>query len=359
MKNLREQGRMVEALLIFLKRLTPVAKWILTILLVIYGFSGIRTIQPSENALVMRLGKLQPRVHGPGMLIAMPSPFDEILVFQTDRDLSIDLDDWMATGEKRASFEQKREMTEAERKEFTIEAGSGQMVTEKLFGDFLDPIKDGYTVTGDTNVVQGLFTLRYRIAQPFEYFSAGETVRTLLSELTYQSLTHALAADNIDNSLTSERGKLIETVVRTVQKNADSLQLGVTITNVEIRSLTPPTQVLAAFEDVINARQFAKTLLESAAAHRDRVARATESEAAQMLSRTQAAANSIVATSTGEARAFEAFAEEFRKSPELNADRLYWDSVDSVMRNVNSRAILPSDRSTPTIMVEPSPEYLR
>jgi len=33
MKNIREQGRLVEALLIFLKRLTPVAKWVLIVLL--------------------------------------------------------------------------------------------------------------------------------------------------------------------------------------------------------------------------------------------------------------------------------------------------------------------------------------
>jgi len=359
MTNLREQGRLVEALLIFLKRLTPVAKWILTVLLIIYGFSGIRNIQPSENALVMRLGKLQPKIHQPGMLIAMPSPFDVVIVFQTDREISVPLDHWMATGEKRESFERQREMTAAERKERNIEGGMGQMMTEKLWGDFLDPVADGYTVTGDTNVIQGLFTLRYRIAQPFDYFSSGETVRELLSRLAYRGLTRNLASDIIDNSLTSGREKLISAVVASVQEESQTLGLGVKITNLEIRSLTPPTQVLAAFEDVINARQFAKTLLENAAAHRDRSQRATASETAQMLSRTSGAANAIVSTATGEARAFNAFQAEFRKAPVLNADRLYWDSYDSVMREVNSRALLPADRARPTIMVEPSPEFLR
>lgn len=359
MKSLREQGRLVEALLIFLKRLTPVAKWILAVLLVIYGFSGITTIQPSENALVMRLGKLQPHVHQPGMLIAMPSPFDEVIIFHTDREMSIPLDRWMATGEKRESFERQREMTEAEQKDLNIEGGIGQMMTEKLWGDFLDPVADGYTVTGDTNVIQGLFTLRYRIAEPFGYFSSGETVRELLGRIAYSAITRSLASDTIDNSLTSGREKLISAVVTSVQQESESLGLGVKITNLEIRSLTPPTQVLAAFEDVINARQFAKTLLESAAAHRDRSQRATASETAQMLSRTSAAANSITSTASGEASAFIAFQQEFRKAPALNADRLYWDSYDAVMREVTSRTLLPADRARPTIMVEPSPEFLR
>lgn len=359
MKNLREQGKLVEALLIFLKRLTPVAKWILVVLLVLYGLSGIRTVQPSENALVMRLGKLQPQIHGPGMLLAMPSPFDEIIVFQTDRELSVELNDWMATGEKRESFERQRPMTDQERKELNIEGGAGAMMTEKLWGDFLDPITDGYTVTGDTNVIQGLFTLRYRIAEPFDYFSSGETVNQLLSQLAYRALTHSLAADTIDNSLTSGREKLTSSVVASVQEESDILGLGVKITNLEIRSLTPPTQVLAAFEDVINARQFAKTLLENAAAHRDRIARITTSEASQMLSRTSAVATTITTTASGEASAFSAFQEEFSKAPALNADRLYWDTYDSVMREVTSRTLLPADRARPTIMVEPSPEFLR
>ena len=78
-----------------------------------------------------------------------------------------------------------------------------------------------------------------------------------------------------------------------------------------------------------------------------------------MLSRTSAAANDIVSTATGESRAFEAFLTEYSKSPALNADRLYWDTIDSVMREVTSRTLLPADRARPTIMVEPSPEFLR
>jgi membrane protease subunit HflK len=359
MKKLREQGRMVEALLVFLKRLTPVAKWALLVFLVIYGFSGIRTIQPSENALMMRLGKLQTKVHEPGILIAMPSPFDEIIVFQADREISVTLDDWMATGEKRESFERQRQMTEAEMKERNMEGGTGSMMTEKLWGDFLDPVTDGYTVTGDMNVVQGLFTLRYRIAEPFKYFSSGESVNAVLTRLGYRALTHELAGDTIDNSLTSGRENLTSFVVQSVQSEADKLDLGVKITNLEIRSLSPPTQVLAAFEDVINARQFAKTLLENAAAHSERSQRATASETAQMISRTQGVGASIVAAAKGESLAFTAFQEEYAKAPALTADRLYWDTIDSVMREVTSRTLLPADRATPTIMVEPSPEFLR
>ncbi len=289
----------------------------------------------------------------------MPSPFDEVIVFHTDREISIPLDNWMATGEKRESFERQREMTAAEMKEHNIEGGTGTMMTEKLHGDFLDPITDGYTVTADTNVIQGLFTLRYRIAQPFEYFSSGETVNELLSRITYHAITRNLASETIGNSLTSGREKLISSVEKSVQQESETLALGVKITTLEIRSLKPPTQVLAAFEDVINARQFGKTLLESAQAHRDRTQRATASETAQMLSRTTAAANIITSTASGEASAFLSFQKEFRKAPALNADRLYWDSYDAVMREVTSRALLPADRARPTIMVEPSPEFLR
>lgn len=62
---LRQDGHLVEALLLFLKQLTAHARWVFAVLLLLYAISGIRTIQPQETALVRRLGRLQPDLHGP------------------------------------------------------------------------------------------------------------------------------------------------------------------------------------------------------------------------------------------------------------------------------------------------------
>lgn len=359
MKNLRDQGRLVEALLILLKRLTPIAKWSLVLLLAIYGFSGIRTIQPNENALVLRLGKLQPGLHGPGLLWTFPEPFEQALIFATDKELNLPLDDWMAQGEKRLSFESQREPTAAEKEDLNIEGATGQKITVKHYGDFLDPINDGYTITGDNNIVQGRFVLRYRIVDPFHYFSAGDSVGPVLTRLSYRALTHQFAIRTIDELLTTDRNQVTSLAVDSIQSEASRLQLGVSITGLDLLTLAPPTQVIASFEDVINARQHAKTLTQNAHGYRNQIHAQTEGEARAIRLRSDAVANVILTTAEGECAAFTAFHQEYRKSPVITTERIYWDSVDSVMRQVNSRALLPADQARPTIMVEPSPEFLR
>ena len=48
---LRQDGHLVEALLLFLKQLTAHARWVFAVLLLLYAVSGIRTIQPQETAV--------------------------------------------------------------------------------------------------------------------------------------------------------------------------------------------------------------------------------------------------------------------------------------------------------------------
>ncbi len=89
MKSIRTEGRALQAVLVLLKHLTAHARWVFAILLVLYAVSGIRSIAPQEQALVLRFGKLQPKVHRPGLLIGLPEPFDKVLRFDTQKDFSI------------------------------------------------------------------------------------------------------------------------------------------------------------------------------------------------------------------------------------------------------------------------------
>ena len=359
--SLRTDGRAVEALLLLFKQLTAHARWVFAALLALYAFSGIRMIQSHEQALLVRFGRIQPQVHGPGLLVGMPEPFDKVLRFETGKEVGLDLDRWKTTGAKigdpNKAIEPSNEQLVAGLKE--NRGGAALTKFPEIAGKTLDPVVHGYSLSADLNVVQGCFQLRYRIEDPFHYIAAGDKIEELLSRLTYRALSRQMASRKIDASLTSERREVAEGAARDVQEDATTLDLGIRVSGIDIRELTPPSQVIAAFEDVTNAKQFAKTLFENSRQYESEQTAKAEGEAASILHRAEAHASGLVAVAEGEASSFGDLLARYRLQGDLVSRRLLRETLDTVMDHAQSRTLLPVDRAQPSLLLEPSPQMSR
>jgi modulator of FtsH protease HflK len=361
-RSIRQQGRAVEALLILLKHLTAHARWLFAALLLFYAFSGIRTVASNEQALLLRFGKIQPQIHGPGLLIGMPDPFDRLIRFETGRELSIPLNAWATGGAKIADPDAHVELSDKElTRAMGRDADGNPIEIERpvATGTTLDPVRDGYTLTADFNIIQGRFVLRYRINDPFRYATAGDDIQTLLSRLAYRALSRQIGMRNIDTSLTAERRELAALAAESIRTHAAELKLGVEITAIDIIELAPPSQVVAAFEDVANARQFAKTIYENSRQYHDETLEKHRGEAASIIFRAEGHASNLVGTAGGEAAAFNQMLAEHRRSPGLVSQRLLSETLSTVLGGVQSRTLLPAGEARPSLMIEPVPEFSR
>ncbi|MCW0218867.1 MAG: SPFH domain-containing protein [Prosthecobacter sp.] len=357
--SLRDEGHLVEALLLFLKQLTAHARWVFAALLLLYGLSGIHTIQPQQSALVRRLGTLQPDLHGPGLLLGLPRPFDEVLLFETGKDSSLMLDAWALIGSKIGDPDKPLQLSDEELTKQLISRETEQTAYPEYANTTLNPLEHGYTLTKDTNVIQGRFTLRYRIEDPFHYTIAGDQIENLLARLSYRALSSQLATRRIDASLTDDRRDVASESAKQVQAEASRLNLGVQISGMDIRELSPPAQVLAAFEEVTNARQYSKTMFENARQYDAETRAKFEGEAASILFRTEGYATNLTETARGEASAFTSLLKNYRTNPQLVSQRILRETLDSVMGQVSSRTLLPIKQARPSIILEPSPEFAR
>lgn len=361
---IRKDGRAVEALLVLMKSLTAHARWVFVILLLMYAFSGIRTVQSHEQALVLRFGHLQPEVHGPGLMVGLPDPFDRVLRFETGKETALALDEWTPSGAKiggPGQLTERRSEAVANPLGIPMPEAESPAISEPVrgVGGSLDPVKQSYTLTRDYNLIQGRFVLRYRISNPFLYTVAGENAGGLLQRLGYQALSTQLAVRPIDASLTSDRKLLADQAMAQVQQEVDRLRLGVSISGLDILELSPPSEVIAAFEDVVNARQFAKTLYESSLQYQTENVTRTGGEAASIRSKAESEASGLISVATGEGAAFTAMMEHYRRDPELVSRRLLNDTLETVMQRTQSRTLVPSDQARPSLMLEPLPSDAR
>lgn len=221
-----------------------ILKGIILVLIVLYLFSNVRTIDGSEQALVIRLGELRAGVHEAGLLWAFPFPVDEIVPLPTRKS-----NDLMITSH---TFHRQPN-----------EVGKALSFIDRGEGEGLNPVLDGALLTADAGLVHVQWKITYKIDDVRSYVShiAGEKVEA--AEKLLRTLVETVGI-HVASGLTAE--EIIRTRVDHVQgemkrllnERLTDLQSGIVVTLVEIHEPTPPLPVRRAFDatqQAENARQ--------------------------------------------------------------------------------------------------------
>jgi membrane protease subunit HflK len=327
-------------------------RWLLLGLVAIYLGSGITRVAPNEDALVYRLGKLQREVHPPGLCFALPPPIDRVVKVPTRTQHELFLNAWAP--EETAAAPASPSATNAAPPPPQIPASLlavlpaanvGLAANAVPSGKGLHPVFDGYTLTGDANIVQARLTLRYRITDPFAYVAAAPAaiLPALLDALVTDAATRALAATKIDDALGSGVEGFRTRVRQQAQERCDALRLGVEIVAFEVNAIAPPQATAAAFADVTSAQVESRTTLEQARTYRAQTMPRAESEAVRTRRQATADARELVTRARGEATSFLALLAEHRASPALVEARLRAETFEYVLPRVKTKTLVPGD----------------
>lgn len=325
-------------------------RWLLGVLVAIYLCSGITRVAPNEDALVYRLGRLQRELHPPGLCFALPPPIDRVVKIPTRTQHEIFLNAW-APDEAAASAAAPTPAASAAPQmppallAVLPAANLGLAASAPPAGKGLHPVFDGYSLTGDANIVQARLTVRYRIADPFAYASAAQPSAhaPLLDAVLFDAATRTLATTRIDDALGAGL-ELFRTRVRELaQQRIDALKLGVELVAFEVNAITPPLATATAFADVTSAQVEARTTLEQARTYRAQTMPRAESDAFRTRQQATADARELTTRARGEATSFLALLAEHRASPALVESRLRAETLELVLPRVRTKAIVPGE----------------
>ena len=290
--------------------------------LLTYLSSGINFVKPGESALVLRFGHLLPQAHGPGLLIAFPAPIDRVVRFATGGPRELKLEAWQA-----------RELPRSTDNE--TQFGSMRHI--------LHPARDGYTLTGDANILQSAFSLRYQIIDPVRYFSVAADPEALLSAIFYQTAARTLARAAIDEIIPSGLAAYRDRTLVELEQQLVTLDLGITIGGLEIRELLPPKPVLPAFQDVNSAKVEGQTYVEEARTYRARMRQMAEAEATGIRSRATAQAAAVLTRAQGESDAFLSILAASQEAPRELRERLLTETREDVLPKLKHATLLPGE----------------
>ncbi len=353
-------------------------RWLLFGLVAIYLCSGVTRVGPNEDALVYRFGTLQREVHPPGLLLALPPPIDRVVRLPTRTQHEIFMIGWSgdedsmaqadAMARAAATIQQQNAATPAP-------PPSGPSLVTGVVGarmpaDMaataavpkppdagLQPLYNGYSITGDVNLLQARFTIRYRIADPLSFVAASvpEQAWLLVENSAFDAATLALAGMKIDDALGAGLESFRTQVRAGTQKRLDTLRLGVEVTAFEVNLITPPQAAAAAFAEVTSAQVEARTVVEKARTYRAQILPAAQGEAFRVRSAAQADAQALTTKASAEAASFTALATEHRANPALLETRLRAETLENVLPQVKTATVLPGQDDTIDLFLPANP----
>jgi membrane protease subunit HflK len=289
--------------------------WWVAAMAALYALSGISVIRADEVAIVLRWGRLvgdtpATQQHGPGLLFAVPRPVDRVVRVKT----------------KHVSEQSIQ----------TLAAPAGF-----TFADTLNPIRVGYALTGDQNVLHVAMTARYQVRDPVDWALFGPAAEDILRVEVTTAMVRSLGEIGVDRVLAESRKQLIETARQRAQAGLDGARSGLALISLELTELTPPGVLSRDFDAVQSAYIEMETKKKDAEAYAEDLLPKAQASADQAVQSARADAAAERARSLGDADAFRALERQVRASPAIVRERLYRDAVDAAVRRARAVRWVP------------------
>jgi len=187
-------------------------------------------------------------------------------------------------------------------------------------------------LTKDENLVHIELIVQYKILDSKSYlFSVADPDKTLY-QATESALREEVGTSLMDDILTRERDRVAADTLKLIQDMMDRYKTGLVVTSVNMQNAQPPEEVQAAFADVIKAREDKERSKNKAEAYANEI---VESTADKLRQEAQAYKSQIVARAEGEAQRFLSVLAEYEKAPEVTRQRLYLETMESVLSNTS------------------------
>ncbi|MBO7147080.1 MAG: protease modulator HflK [Lentisphaeria bacterium] len=128
---------------------------------------------------------------------------------------------------------------------------------------------DGSEVAKAVSILETSLPIQYRVKADklFDYYFKFKEVPTILKNIGQQESTRYFASTDFIKDMSSGRGMIVNELQKRIQKEADRLGLGVEIVCVNMNDAHPPVnEVAPAFQDVLAAKEEAKSMVFAAQA---------------------------------------------------------------------------------------------
>ena len=191
----------------------------------------------------------------------------------------------------------------------------------------------GLMLTQDENIVEISLTVQYNIANAKDFVLSIKNPVTSLEQATDSALRHVVGSTGLDGVISTGREEVAVSTAEKLQELLNVYTSGINVVKINIEEARPPTEVRAAYDDVIKAREDLERLVNEAQAYSNGVIPEARGEAQRLREEAEGYLSQVVSKSEGEAKRFTSLLKEYKKAPQVTRERLYIDAIEQVMSN--------------------------
>ena len=189
----------------------------------------------------------------------------------------------------------------------------------------------GLMLTQDENIVEISLTVQYNISNTKDFVLNIKDPETSLKRATDSALRHVVGSTGLDGVISTGREEVALGTAEKLQNLLDIYGSGINVVKINIEESRPPTEVKAAYDDVIRAREDLERLVNEAQAYSNGIIPEARGEAQRLREEAEGYKSQVVSKSEGEAKRFTKLLAEYKKAPVVTRKRLYIDAVEEVM----------------------------
>ncbi len=198
-------------------------------------------------------------------------------------------------------------------------------------------------VTGDLNAALVEWVVQYRISDPVKFlFEVREPSETL--RYVSESVMREVVGDRtVDEVITIGRQEIeVEALVK-MQELSSKYVMGISIDQVQLKNINPPTPVQESFNEVNQAQQSKEKLINEARREYNKVIPLAEGEKDQRIREADGYRLKRINEAEGDTARFNALFTEYRKAPEVTRRRIYIETMQNVMPSIQSKILVDDE----------------
>ncbi|HCC36413.1 MAG TPA: FtsH protease activity modulator HflK [Treponema sp.] len=279
------------------KAVVPV---VLVLVLVIFLGTSMYIVNQAEEAVITRFGKYL-TTKGPGLQFKLP--------FGIDRHFVVNV------------------------KAVQTEQFGYRTVTSGISSTYSGEASESTLLTGDLNIVMMEWVIQYRIVDSRAWvFNVQDQSRTIRD--VSRSVINMLVGDRaIMDIMSPERSAIEIAGADLMNETFNNYGLGIHVIVVKLQNVDPPAGVQEAFDDVNKAIQDMNRMInEGQQVYNEEIPKA-RGEAERLVQIAQGYAAERVNRAQGDVARFNAVYEEYRRSPEVTRQRLYYEMIEEVFKD--------------------------
>ncbi|MEZ5534113.1 MAG: FtsH protease activity modulator HflK [Thiolinea sp.] len=289
---------------------TPGAKGIILlgiILFAVWLFSGFYTVDARQEALVLRLGAYNTTT-GPGLHWHLPYPIETVEMVDVAQNRS---------AQDRSTM-----------------------------------------LTIDENIVDIAVTVQYKVSNARDYafnvllpdFLPDQPQGTIY-QVMRSATREVVGRSSMDFILREGREQIALTTQELMQQILDDYQAGLQVIKVNLTYAEAPEAVKDAFDDANRAREDANRFKNEADTYAKKVVPEARGQAARRLEEANAYRDRVIAQAEGDASRFSQLVAEYRKAPEVTRERLYLETMETVL--AGTRKVLVDSNNSNNLLYMP------